>query len=162
MLFPRGAYAPQLLKSDDPERHFHSQEIRWIRLLRDGSLLSLAGDGGGMGQAIELVRWDLNAGKPVAETFEPATVVTGLVISPDERMFVTTGAVGRANRNPGFVHIWDMQEFRHIATLNSHRSGVTAAAFSPDGKLLATGDIDGFVRTWDLAAIPGLPTKTIK
>lgn len=155
-LFRGSEVAPQVLKSPDQESLYHSQEIWWIRLLKDGTLLSLAGDGSGVQQAIEIVRWDLAAGKPVQETTEPATIVVNLIVSPDERTFVTIGAIGPALRQPGFVHIWDMSRFRHVASLNGHRSRVMAAAFSADGRLLSTGDADGYVRMWDLTAVRSL------
>jgi WD40 repeat protein len=40
-----------------------------------------------------------------------------------------------------------------IAALTGHRRRVTAVAFSPDGKTLATGDAAGFVRIWDMPQV---------
>ena len=73
------------------------------------------------------------------------------MVSPDERLFVTAGAVGPILDHAGIVHIWNAAELRQIGSLIGHRARVEAAAFSQDGKLLATGDIEGFVRIWDLS-----------
>ncbi|MEJ7637694.1 MAG: hypothetical protein WKF75_06810, partial [Singulisphaera sp.] len=38
--------------------------------------------------------------------------------------------------------------------LRGHTSEVTALAFTPDGKTLASGDRGGMIRFWDLSAEP--------
>lgn len=44
--------------------------------------------------------------------------------------------------------------------LEGHLSSVGSLVFSPDGKLLATGDIDGHVLLWDVTA-PGAPGRRL-
>lgn len=46
--------------------------------------------------------------------------------------------------------VWDASG-RELFTLSGHTSGVTSAAFSPDGSRLATASLDGTVKVWDTA-----------
>ncbi|GAA3207170.1 WD40 repeat domain-containing serine/threonine-protein kinase [Actinocorallia longicatena] len=78
-----------------------------------------------------------------------------LALSPDGASAVT----GKQND----VLLWDARTGRlRGLPLRGHGAEITAAAFSADGSLLATGDRDGAVRLWDTAtgrphggALPG-------
>jgi WD40 repeat protein len=49
------------------------------------------------------------------------------------------------------VSVWDPVRFKRQCRLEGHADTVTVARWSPDGKLLATGDAAGMLRTWDAA-----------
>lgn len=49
------------------------------------------------------------------------------------------------------VRLWEMATHKERAVLRGHRGWIESLAFSPDGKLLASGGRDGFIRLWDVA-----------
>jgi WD40 repeat protein len=78
---------------------------------------------------------------------EPRKVDTALVVlNPDGTRIAAWGGV---SDRPGEVRVRDPETGRDKLTLRGHTKGVTSAAFSPDGKRLATGSWDGTVKVWE-------------
>ena len=72
---------------------------------------------------------------------------------PDARQRLDEGSAGRPKRwlkrcdQPGDD---DRQSARLIAVLEGHKQTITAVAFSADGQRIASADLDGFVRVWEV------------
>jgi WD40 repeat protein/energy-coupling factor transporter ATP-binding protein EcfA2 len=113
-----------------------------------GRQLAAGYDGG----AIRL--WDADTGKMMATLSGHSRGITGLKYSP-------TGNSLASASNDGTARLWDGQTGRLLFTLD-HSDQVTAVAWSPDGRQVATASYGG-VELWDTAtgeliADLGVPT----
>ena len=83
----------------------------------------------------------------------PGRQVLTLAMSPDGKTLVS-GAFEQTAR------LWNIETGKETATLSGHRGVVTSAAWSADGKLLATGERHGSIHIWD-AGDSSKPLKNI-
>ena len=88
-----------------------------------------------------LILWDLVTGDIIHRMLADGGVYT-VVISPDGCTALSNAAVN--------VLLWDLETGEEIQRLEGHNSGVVSFAFSPDGQLGLSGDLNGEVRVWDL------------
>jgi WD40 repeat protein len=87
--------------------------------------------------------WDATSQERLAllETGHP---VRCAVVSPDEKL-IAIGTMDAA------IGLWDLLNYKQVATLKGHGDAVYSLDFTPDGKTLASGSLDGTVKLWNMA-----------
>lgn len=85
---------------------------------------------------------DAATGRQRVGIAQPEDIGAGLAFSPDG----TTLAIGGRD---GTVRLWEMATGKKLHSLEGHSRNVNHAAFSPDGKTLASASSD--IRLWDVA-----------
>jgi hypothetical protein len=73
-----------------------------------------------------------------------ATNIVGVALTSDERVL----AIGTRD---GTIDLWNPKQARLLATLEKRTEAVDQIAFSPNGKVLAVGNIRSKVTLWDVA-----------
>jgi serine/threonine-protein kinase len=94
--------------------------------------------------------WDATTGKAMGHMQPPGDTQLWGTLAPDGRTVAAAGG-----KEP-IIKLWDALSFSGpnaapVATLSGHKAAVTALAFSPDGKALASADADGSVKLWRLS-----------
>jgi WD40 repeat protein/serine/threonine protein kinase len=95
--------------------------------------------------------WDLAASQLVT-TLPVERAVHSIAFRPGGGQLAVGGDDGLA--------VWDLATASLWKTLEGHRAAVRAVAYSPDGKLLASGSFDRTVRVFDAAS--GVPVSTFE
>jgi WD40 repeat protein len=124
---------------------FGERLVSSIVFLPDGKTLLSAG-GDGLVKFWDTIQPELSV--PLARDLTDAWWVT---ITPDNRTIIGVG---------NNVRLWDFRTKRELQRLDDHGCQVLAGALSRDGKLLATADVKGTIRIWDLTEDRSRPPKT--
>jgi WD40 repeat protein len=149
--------------NNDEVKLWHTRTRRLLRLLGppEGVVYGLAfsPDGGTLaacGQSRRIRTWDTASGQErvplLSSEAAEALTINSVTFSPLGQMLAATTL--QSNE----AQLWDWHSGRRLAVLKGHIQGVRHAAFSPDGKTLATASGDRKVKLWNLATYQELAT----
>ena len=147
----RAAHRHEQLAGDPHPRRPHQRgQFRSVQPRREAPGIRLLGRDD---QAVEVA-----TGREV-HTLEGHThLVYSVAFSPDGRL-LASGSCGRFRLGKGCdqgeIKLWEVATGREVRILEGHTDLVNSVAFSPDGKLLASGSDDGTIKLWNISDLLG-------
>ncbi|MDQ7825618.1 MAG: WD40 repeat domain-containing serine/threonine-protein kinase [Candidatus Eremiobacteraeota bacterium] len=133
MVRPRGA------GSGEPCMYTYEEEILCADLSKDGARLAAGTKG-----EILLFAFALGELTEAGSLRKGKDWINGVAISPDGKLLVS-------GDNGGASWLWDLSSRKELRPLMGHTKKVFSAAFSHDGKEVATSSQDGTIRLWSAA-----------
>lgn len=113
----------------------------------DGRLLVSGGIRWGNGGTKRLILWEVATGTQLANLGEKKDFFHhSFALSPDGRLLASIDHVPLGKPR---ICVWNVFTGAEVAQLDGHKAQVLCIAFSPDGKLLATGSADTTILLWD-------------
>jgi WD40 repeat protein len=96
----------------------------------------------------DCVIWDADTGKPLRTIRTRHQRLRSQTLSPGAPRLATTGSGKEPDRA---IHVWDTTSGGEVAALQRDGVDPLTAEFSPDGRFIATGAMDGTIQIWELA-----------
>jgi WD40 repeat protein len=99
--------------------------------------------------------WDAATGQNTHTLRGHNVWVIAVAFSPDGTQVASGDLVAldqAETRFTGEVKLWDARTGKRNTALRGHGNGVVSLAYSPDGKRLASGGVDGTIIVWELAS----------
>jgi WD40 repeat protein/serine/threonine protein kinase len=131
----------------------HSAAVFSAAFSLDGQQILTAGDD----QTARL--WDAGSGEELRTLKGHGSRIGSAAFSPDGQRLVTGGGAVRFSPDGQYfspstgddqtAKVWDATGTGEVLTLEGHSAAVTSVAFSPDGRLVASGSFDRTARVWD-------------
>jgi WD40 repeat protein len=123
----------------DRSKPCYEANVQALAFGRTG-LLAAAGVGG------EVRIWEQGRSEPIGPSLHPPRFVLGLAFSPDGSQLAVT--FGTFERGSNGVDVRDARSGERLARLPTDNE-VRSVAFSPDGSLVAGGQVDGGTLLWE-------------
>jgi WD40 repeat protein len=130
--------------------YLHRASINCVAYSPDGERLATASDDG------TAILSNVQTGESLTPPLRHTSAVVSVCFSRDGRRIVTASgdraqdpAVSRILNTGGVARIWDARNGEPTGLALRHTSAVVHAAWSPDGRLMATCSDDNTARVWD-------------
>jgi WD40 repeat protein/serine/threonine protein kinase len=139
-------YDPVAGSSSRRSLEAHTRSVACVAFSPDGRPLA-SGDAGGT-----VLVWDARTYRVLRKLAGHDGPVTALAFSPDGKR-LAAGSNRHDAKSGRFlgcrVQVWDLVSGKPAYRIaKAHRLELSALAFSPDGKFLASAGVDGYVRLW--------------
>jgi WD40 repeat protein len=147
----------------------HTGGVYSVAFSPDGRLLASGSCGQPLTQSPwcaqgEIKLWDVASGREVRTLTGHTSDVRSVAFSPDGRLLASGSCGQPLTQSPwcaqGEIKLWDVASGREVRTLTGHTSSVLSVAFSPDGRLLASGSRDKTIKLWEVAT--GSEVRSLK